>query len=575
MTKSDSLRQRKLSAENPEVFRACLLSTVLHSFAVVFEARITGIVGAGTVKPEEVKLQDTDHSEADAIFYEGAVVRAIDYFISHVWTAPRWSKALALHYHANIVAATSVATLFWLGAAVVLVYSKGISAYGGRADLLVPVLVWFPLSTFFVVFFFGHMMFPWLGRKQVWLDKLCIHQTRIDLKVLGVTALPEFVANSNRMLILWSEAYFERLWCNAEIATFCSLNGAENIDFLPLWLPPWVLVTILVDVGCMWLFDNRLSILIPMAGSFIAERFGDSPNLVIFLTQAFGIGLSLGLSYMPAVLFNYISFSRKIRLHDMMLQQLRDYKFHNAKCTVESDRAIVEKEVTELFGEMDHLGKNSDSPDAGPVERFNSYINNEFADTIEAQVGSVSKMPWTMCVLVFMPLNFEALANVLGCDGLPCEESWVAEGFSSMPQYIVTNTLMWSHGILLIYPTTYPVLLRGMEYFTRKLDGYPLLRASSCILTIAAAYMYMGFLMGSVCGFISTAIISGEPIWYTAWALSVAVLLYWNYFLFKGRAAVGQKVSIHGDYRPLPLPQPMSPCVLAVTSKVRALSASL
>ncbi|CAE8620496.1 unnamed protein product [Polarella glacialis] len=313
----------------------------------------------------------------------------------------------------------------------------------------------------------------------------------------------------------------------------------------------------------MWLFDNRLSILIPMTAAFMEERFGGSPNLVTFLTQTFGIGLSLGLSYMPAVLFNYISFSRKIGLHDMMLRQVKEYEFKNAKCAVESDRAIVEKEVTELFAEMDHLGKNPDSPGAGPVECFNYYINNEFADTISAQVGSVSKLPWTICVLVFLPLNFEALANVLGCDGVPCEEAWVAEeGFSSMPEYIASNALSWCEGIFLIYPTTYPVMLTGLKYFTHKLDGYPVLRMISCVLTIAAAYMYMGFLIGSVTGLQSTAIISGEPMWYAAWALSVAGLFYWNHFLFRGRTALGQELGAHGDYRP-------------VNINVRKISASL
>lgn len=145
-------------------------------------------------------------------------------------------------------------------------------------------------------------MFPCLGWRRAWLDKLCIHQTRLDLKVAGVSSLPAFVANSNRMLILWCETYFERLWCNAEVATSAAMNGVLQVDFMPLWYAPWVLVTILADVLCMWIFDNKMSSVIPLTGEFVAEKFDlMGSNWVSFLTQTFGIGLALGPSYLPAV----------------------------------------------------------------------------------------------------------------------------------------------------------------------------------------------------------------------------------------------------------------------------------
>ena len=42
------------------------------------------------------------------------------------------------------------------------------------------------------------------------------------------------MATAERMIILWDEQYFERLWCCAEVAIFCSTKrGAESVDFAP------------------------------------------------------------------------------------------------------------------------------------------------------------------------------------------------------------------------------------------------------------------------------------------------------------------------------------------------------
>merc|ERR1719379_491714 len=113
-----------------------------------------------------------------------------------------------------------------------MVIINGPTGMGGQGNLL-PFFLGIPMLVFVATFFCGHRVKAPV--KTVWLDKLCIHQTRHNLKVKGVSGLPYVVANSNRMIILWSSTYFERLWCNAEVATFAATNssGASNIDVLP------------------------------------------------------------------------------------------------------------------------------------------------------------------------------------------------------------------------------------------------------------------------------------------------------------------------------------------------------
>ncbi|CAE7941587.1 unnamed protein product [Symbiodinium sp. KB8] len=66
------------------------------------------------------------------------------------------------------------------------------------------------------------------------------------------------------MLILWDPEYFERLWCCAEVAIFCSTkSGADQVDFVPLWMAPWVLSTVLAQVLSISISERLFSLFIP------------------------------------------------------------------------------------------------------------------------------------------------------------------------------------------------------------------------------------------------------------------------------------------------------------------------
>ena len=123
----------------------------------------------------------------------------------------------------------------------------GVTGLGGSM-LLFPCLVCFPMVTFAIVLIFGHGL-P-LGRSlpSCWLDRICIHQTDMDKKKEQINALPVFVAQSSKMLVLWDQTYFERLWCNLELATCARYGGTDKVELMPLWLAPWLLSTIFLDL---------------------------------------------------------------------------------------------------------------------------------------------------------------------------------------------------------------------------------------------------------------------------------------------------------------------------------------
>ena len=74
---------------------------------------------------------------------------------------------------------------------------------------LAGTLVYFPMAIFALTYFFGHL----LSRKSFWFDRICVNQADVFEKAAVLQAIPAFVANSNEMLVLWDDAYFQRLWC--------------------------------------------------------------------------------------------------------------------------------------------------------------------------------------------------------------------------------------------------------------------------------------------------------------------------------------------------------------------------
>ena len=47
--------------------------------------------------------------------------------------------------------------------------------------------------------------------RTCFLDKCCIHQTDLKLKLQGIARLDEFIFHSSEMLVLYDQDYFERL----------------------------------------------------------------------------------------------------------------------------------------------------------------------------------------------------------------------------------------------------------------------------------------------------------------------------------------------------------------------------
>ena len=222
---------------------------------------------------------------------------------------------------------------------------------GRKYAALSLFLVCFPMVTFAIVLIFGHEL-P-LGRSlpTCWLDRICVHQTDMDKKKEQINALPVFVAQSSKMLVLWDQTYFERLWCNLELATCARYGGTDKIELMPLWLAPWLLSTIFLDLlsaGILeimfHLFPNYSAAWMHDISEMSESIFGHNPAMESFVST-FAVWMFSGIAYLPVSIPSFFCFRAKLLSHQLMLEQMSTFDVRAAHCTVASDRASIEEQA--------------------------------------------------------------------------------------------------------------------------------------------------------------------------------------------------------------------------------------
>lgn len=155
----------------------------------------------------------------------------IKQFWSHSWHGPVWSKIALLGIECNGLPAVSLGTLGVALATVPVVMYEASHLWVMLAGLLMSGL------TFWL----------WRPRRDVFVDKLCIHQTDDKLKVEGVMNMCAFLKHSESMLVCWDRTYAHRLWCILEMAAF--LKTHENLDGLTIRPVSWGPTAIALFVG--------------------------------------------------------------------------------------------------------------------------------------------------------------------------------------------------------------------------------------------------------------------------------------------------------------------------------------
>ena len=493
---------------------------LLIGLGMIFNQDLHTLLCAGGFAGIRFPTREQMQKAGDTLFDASVETANVDLFISHSWSAGRWEKFLALCLYLNLQMAVGCCMITWMFFVVLLISLHGAAGLGG-SRLLLPCFVYLPMAMFFVVFFFGQQLSAGRCSPSVWIDRLCIHQTDLELKAEQIKSVPTFVVRSSRMLILCDGSYFERLWCNLELATFARHGGVEKVDVLPLWLAPWLLCCILLELLSANLMDlsqlvfpNWMLTMDKHIMGIATTLLGSNPVLLQFFGW-FVIWMTSSMSTLPASIPSFFSFRMKIRHHQLILDQMADFDVRAAKCSEPSDRDAIERQLQEVFCEQDLLGPGSDAVDQGevklqrfvsyqatgdPLDRFNAYVRGVLRDIVMMQIGDEIYVPWPLCLTTCLPMILYSSVNVLGCDNRSCEESARVAGASSMLQYMLANVMGWTLNILLTFPLTYPVMLRMLKCVLSFGDG-PVQRCAAflcCFLAYEYTYICGGLIWASL-----------------------------------------------------------------------------
>ena len=344
-----------------------------------------------------------------------------------------------------------------------------------------------------------------------------------------------FVANSSEMLVLWDDTYFQRLWCNMEVACFIKHADPERIRFLPLWIAPWLLSSMLLDLMSATLFE-ALEVSFPNWSiawitqiETTASALGSPPELLRFFAAAF-VWLFSGLCYLPSSVPSYFSFRAKLRSHTLLLEQMSSFRVQEAKCTDENDRRLIEAQVVELYGDTGKSDEEEVLEHQHELERFNSYIQGPLRKVVLKSVGDELSVPYHLCLIAYLPMTFYSAVNILGCDNGPCMTSVEEGGFSSLETYFIFQTVAWVLCLLLAFPMTYPTLLFCLQKLapSRSSDDSTSL-FSSCAASI---FCFVAFAYGYVLGACIWGIVFCFEEGVTVIRLVVAVIIF-SSFLFQ------------------------------------------
>ena len=194
-----------------------------------------------------------------------------------------------------------------------------------RADAKMGTFVYLTTApVFVVVIFFKHDLLHRISPSpSTFLDKVCINQTDAQLKLVGILKLGACLANSKRMLILYSDVYLQKLWTVYEVACFLvTTRTIQSIDILHVSVAPIFFFSLLF--------------------MFLTTGLSFSPvSSLIRTLLAYGVG-----SFMYAILCR-----NGHREFALARHRARNFQARDAICYDEDDRPVVEGNIyRDLYG---------------------------------------------------------------------------------------------------------------------------------------------------------------------------------------------------------------------------------
>jgi len=479
------------------LFRAAQAARVLAGRGAVFrdraefDATAYGAVAQG--------LDD----RADALYRQSEPCDDVDAFVSHAWCDGAFAKYLALCLRNSLGLAVAVSLLACLALVVILLGARGwdFAAYR-HGTWLKYLFAGVCGGSFLLTFACGHAL--GFGHERWWLDKLCIHQSRHDLKSAAIGTLPYFLARSDRLIVLHSENYFQRLWCAFEVSTFLAERPSSAMDVVPLWFAPWLLATMCLDLMC----SPFMNALLDTVGPPLEDAWGLMPSLPVAIVVACCV------AYSPAAVVVPLGFRARARALAATFDALEAFSFAKARCGSAGDRARIEAHVVAAHGS---------------VEAFERLVRTELRDRLQDRCGSDRNTPFALAALPFLPFCWTAASEVFIKDS----EAALLTNFPSVRVYALANLLAWAQGIVVAW-SVFPCIFCALA--TTERARRPWVRHVGGALVVLLCYVCWGLVsaLGAAVVFFALSVDGGAgPC--LVMALWFAGLARWTVYLFRGR----------------------------------------
>ena len=346
----------------------------------------------------------------------------LDAFISHNWSVSRVKKwmALSLHYNLTAAAIGALLTAAILGMMTMLGFLP-LSASDVETNNVEGVYCRVCGSLVFVtLLLFGADILPrhCIWHSEVFLDKACINQVSEELQREGIESLGGFLFYFWTLVVLYTRVYTQKVWTVYEMACFLLLNPEGHLVWLPLNLPPAILL------------GTAVSLLADLASWTLRQR---SVMTVVAIPY-----FLVPVAYIPSLFVFHIGLRKVSREQAQSRADLRNFSIKDAVCAVERDRITVEDNVVSVMKLLEHVQPDCTREEA--LAAFDLLVRSKMPQLIRSSSGTAG-LRYEYALTLLFPLVlyiFDVVsAQVVGGAGtqqlLAVIIELVARIFASLP----------------------------------------------------------------------------------------------------------------------------------------------